>query len=161
MTAPQVHIEIAAANLGTTPYWLRLSLRAIGIAVSDYVAHDHLRALADSNRAASKAAQRLHAGQRKNGRGSRISWRSHLSAMRSRDDLSGPRVRPPLSDEGRKEIETDLLPGKPVERARAEQAKLKAMLPRPEGVHAAAAAQALQDRIYAAAFARLANSGGS
>ena len=86
---PQVHIEVAAANLGSTPYWLRLNLRIVG----DYVTRDQLRVLADRSRAAGAIARKL---QREDRRGSsRISWRSHLSAMRSRDDLSGPRVRRP------------------------------------------------------------------
>jgi hypothetical protein len=94
-TASQVHIETAAANLGTTPYWLRLRLRTIGIAVSDHVKRDHLRALADDDANASQRAQKLRGAAKPGAGGSRISWQRHVAVMRSRDDLSGPRVSPP------------------------------------------------------------------
>jgi hypothetical protein len=66
-----------------------LSLRIVG----GYVTQDQLRVLADNDRAAAAAAQKFRAGQREGG--SRISLRSHLGMMRSRDDLSGPRVTRP------------------------------------------------------------------
>jgi hypothetical protein len=56
-TTPQVHIEAAAAELGTTPYWLRLNLRIVG----DYVTLDQLRALGKRDR---KAPLRGQAWQR-------------------------------------------------------------------------------------------------
>jgi hypothetical protein len=74
---PQVHIEAAAAELGTTPYWLRLNLRIVG----DYVTRDQLRALGKRDR---KAPLRGQAWQRH--------WRSHNYSpdVVRRDDLLLP-----------------------------------------------------------------------
>jgi hypothetical protein len=92
-TKSQVHIEVAAAELGTTPYWLRLRLRAIGISVGDSVTREQLRALSDSSRASAAIARKLRREDRHGS--SRISWRNQLGRMRSRDDLSAPRATRP------------------------------------------------------------------
>jgi hypothetical protein len=112
-TSSQVHIETAAANLGTTPYWLRLRL---GVVVGDHVTREQLRALADNDAGASRRAQQLRASTKLGTGGSRISWQRHVAIMRSRDDLSGHRVRRPDPHQ-------------------------------PDGVHVAAAEEALQRRI--------------
>jgi hypothetical protein len=74
---PAVHIETAAANLGTTPYWLRLNLRIVG----DYVTRDQLQALGKRDR---KAPLRGQAWQRH--------WRSrnYSPDVARRDDLLLP-----------------------------------------------------------------------
>jgi hypothetical protein len=76
-TTSQVHIEAAAAELGTTPYWLRLNLRIVG----DYVTQDQLRAIGKRDR---KAPLRGQVWQRH--------WRSrnYCPDVVRRDDLLLP-----------------------------------------------------------------------